>query len=82
MKSKMNAKQKREAEAQRKRELWAPGKASVASPEMNAVFQTSPRPAVIKAADLPQQSPEEETREFLEYLDRYNGPVRKDEAAR
>ena len=38
-----------------------------------------PKPATEKAKDLPQQSPEEAAREFLEYLERYHGPIRKDD---
>ena len=35
-------------------------------------------PVRIKPDPVPEQTPEEETMEFLEYLDRYNWPVMKD----
>ena len=77
MKAKANAKQKREAAAQKKKRMWSSPKEA---PAENAGVPASPKPAVIKAKELPQQSPEEETREFLEYLERYKGPIRKDDS--
>ena len=76
MKAKANAKQKREAAVHKIRERWSPKKEG---PAESARVPVPTKPAVIKAKDLPQQSPEEETREFLDYLERYNGPIRKDD---
>ena len=79
MKSKANAKQKREADALQRKALWTPEKSA---PERgrDVPVPVFPKPVTVKKADLmPQQSPEEETREFLAYLDRYSGPVRKDD---
>ena len=76
MKNKSNAKQRREADSRKRMELWSPKKAV---PESKPTVKVPQKPAVMKASDLPQQTPEEETREFLEYLERYNGPVRKDD---
>ena len=83
MKPKANARQKREADARLRKEHWSPKKPSPeAAQAQGGKTPPLPKPAVIRAADLPQQSPEEETREFLEYLERYKGPVRKDDAPR
>lgn len=76
MKSRQNAKQKREAAIQKKQERWSPKKEV---PAESPAAPVPPKPAVIKAKDLPQQSPEEAAREFLEYLKRYNGPIRKND---
>ena len=81
MKPKANARQKREADARLRKEHWSPKKPSPeAAKAKDSKTPLLPKPAAIRAADLPQQSPEEETREFLEYLERYKGPVRKDDA--
>ena len=79
MKSRANAKQKREADERKRKELWSPKKEA---PVPSACPPAPPKPGTVRAEDLPQQSPEEETREFLEYLDRYTGPVRKDDTPR
>lgn len=100
MKNKSNAKQKREADSKKRKELWSPKIATESkqadrdkqktaaektSAEKTAAEKTAAtKPAVqkqtiTKAADLPQQTPEEETREFLEYLEKYTGPVKKDD---
>ena len=76
MKNKSNAKQKREADSRKRMELWSPKKAV---PESKPTVKVPQKPAVMKASDLPQQTPEEETREFLEYLEKYTGPVKKDD---
>lgn len=76
MKSRPNAKQKRETAVQKKRERWSPKKEV---PAETPGAPVSPKPAAVKAKDLPQQSAEEAAREFLEYLERYNGPIRKDD---
>jgi hypothetical protein len=75
MKAKANAKQKRLAEGQKRKELWAPKKAAQAKDVPPAPL----RPAVRRMEDYPQQSPEEETREFLEYLEKYGDTIRKDD---
>ena len=77
MKARTNAKQKREADARKRKEHWAPKESA---PERDAVPAAPPKLAVIRAADLPQRSEEEEPREFLAYLENYKGPVRKDDS--
>lgn len=77
MKQKMNARQKREAEELRKRQALkqpggAPEKKEPAKPEPS---RPAPKPRPI----LPEKTPEEETREFLEYLAKENLPVFKDD---
>lgn len=76
MKSKANAKLKREADVRKRKAQWSPKKEKPAVAAIDPVISGT---AAIRAKDLPQQSPEEETREFLEYLERYKGPVQKDE---
>ena len=72
MKQKTNARQKREAEAQRKKAILAPSRpSSVRPPEKTE----APKPAVRKPVPLPDKSPEEEAREFLEYLERHGTPA-------
>ena len=86
MKQKQHARQKREAEAKRRKEILSPGGA-VPPPAREDPGQTAPekrpagKPAAVHADPVPSRTPEEETREFLEYLDRYDRPVRKDEEA-
>ena len=78
MKAKVNARQRREAEM-----LWRKG--AVGKESMPVVVQSaaSEKPApVFVPPRVPEVSPEEETREFLEYLDKYDGPVNKDDAVR
>lgn len=73
MRQKTNARQKREAEAQRKKAILAPGRpSSVRPPEKT---EAPKKPAVQKPAPLPDKSPEEEAREFLEYLERHGTPA-------
>ena len=100
MKNKSNAKQKREADSKKRKELWSPKIATeskqadrdkqkpaaekTAAEKTAAEKTAATKPAVqkqtiTKAANLPQQTPEEETREFLEYLEKYTGPVKKDD---
>ena len=67
MKQKTNARQKREAEAQRRKETFSPPKAKPLLPEGKPA---APKP-VFRPEVFPDQSPEEATREFLAYLDRY-----------
>lgn len=80
MKTKANTRQKREADARQRKEYWAPKKPSPAAQAPGVKTAPPQKPAPVRTADFPQQSPEEETREFLEYLERYKGPVRKDDA--
>ena len=79
MRSRANAKQKRKADMQKRKELWSPKKA-VPENKPLSLRPVIPKPVAKKVQALPQQSPEEETREFLEYLERYKGPVRKDDS--
>ena len=81
MKAKMNARQRREAEQERR---GTAVKRPVSDP-VTAAAGRNPAPVKtppvrIKPDPVPEQTPEEETREFLEYLDRYNGPVMKEDA--
>ncbi len=80
MKSKANVKQKREADALKRKALLSPKKETpVRGPNAPVPAKPAPKPAAKAAEAAPQQTLEEETREFLEYLDRYTGPVRKDD---
>lgn len=74
MKAKTNARQKREAEQRRRKDAVRPPRA--AKPTPAAVPER--RPAPVKR--VPEKTPEEETREFLDYLENYKGPVMKDTA--
>ena len=75
MKPKMNARQKREEEALRKkRALKQQGRETEKKPP-EAPKSLRPAPKEI----LPEKTPEEETREFLEYLAKENLPVFKDD---
>ncbi len=77
MKQKANARQKREEQALRRREAFSPKKEKV--PALPPTKAPAPRPAPRKAEILPDRSPEEETREFLEYLERHEVPTTKEE---
>lgn len=79
MKSKQNAKQKRKAEEQKRRDLWTPKKELPAEEPKPA---SAPRPRVMRMEDYPQQSPEEETLEFLQGLEKYGNPARKEDLPR
>ena len=77
MKQKTNARQKREAEELRKRQALKmqdkqPEKKEPVTPEP---FRPAPKPKI----SLPEKTPEEETREFLEYLAKEKLPVFKDD---
>ena len=77
MKSRANAKQKREAEARRRKGLWSPAEPA---PVPEPAGSPASAPPVRKPPERePRKSPEEEAREFLEYLDRYDAPVFKDD---
>lgn len=72
MKAKTNAKQRREAENERRKGSFSPKKPVPAEkpPEQLAAPKLPPVPA----ENFPSKTPEEETREFLEYLDLYHPP--------
>ena len=77
MKQKTNARQKRETEELRKRQALKPqGRLS----EKKEPVQPAPfKPAPGSKATLPEKTPEEETREFLEYLAKEDLPVFKED---
>ncbi len=78
MKAKVNARQRREAESLRRkgavRKETVPAELPSTAPEKPVPVFVPPR--------VPDVSPEEETREFLEYLDKYDGPMNKDDTVR
>ena len=76
MKQKTNARQKREAEANRRKKAFSPAcaPAPAAGPENPSAPKQIPR----KPEVFPDKTSEEETREFLEYLDRYSVPADKE----
>jgi len=76
MKSRTNAKQRRESDERKRKEMWTPKKAASAPTVCPPV---SSKPELIRTADLQQQSPEEDALEFLEYLEKHDGPIRKDD---
>ena len=80
MKQKMNARQKREAEALRRKGVFAPTQApqpgDPPAREMPAAPPARPRDPV------PAQSPEEDTLEFLAYLEKHGVPAAGKEAPR
>lgn len=78
MKAKVNARRRREAEALRRK--GAVGKESVPV-VVQSVASEKPAPVFVPPR-VPEVSPEEEAREFLEYLDKYDGPVNKDDTVR
>lgn len=74
MKQKTNARQKREAEEQRRKEAFSPKTAAAVKPAV----AVPPKP-VFHPEVFPDQSPEEATREFLDYLDRYGTTAAKND---
>jgi len=77
MKQKTNARQKREAEERRKKQALKlpnklPEKEEPVTPEI-------PRPKLKPKIILPEKTPEEETREFLDYLAKETLPVFRDD---
>ncbi len=76
MKKKANAREKREQEALRRKQAFAPEKASL--PEAKPL--NPPDAAGRKAESIPAQTPEEDALEFLAYLDRHGVPADKDTA--
>ena len=79
MKNKHNAKDKRKAEEQKRRDMWTPKK-EIPAKEPKVV--PAPRPRVMRMENYPQQSPEEETLEFLAGLEKYSNPARKEDLPR
>ena len=77
MKTKTNAKQRREAEEQRRKGSFSPKKPAPIEkpPEQPETLKPEQPPAPVRS--VPSKTPEEETREFLEYLDRYQLPGSK-----
>ena len=77
MKQKANAKQKREAEALRRKEAFStPQEKRSPPPPAKAAEQ---KPKAEPRASMPSKSPEEEIREFLDYLDMHDVPASKEE---
>ena len=84
MKQKTNARQKREAEALRRKGAFSPktGEGAALPAPKPVKPAAAPKPAVRPkptAAPLPAKTPEEETREFLDWLERWGVPVQKEE---
>ncbi len=77
MKAKTNAKQRREAEEQRRKGAFSPKTAAPAqeSPPKPAL----PKPKRVPAEKIPARTPEEDTLEFLAYLDKHGVPVQKED---
>ncbi len=76
MKQKVNARQKRDAEALRRKEAFSPRPAQSVKP---AQEKPAPLKPAVRKEPLPARSPEEEAREFLEYLDKYAVPSSKED---
>lgn len=76
MKARTNAKQKREAERDRRKSLLTPEKPV---PEKETARKAPPEPPAGRTEPVPEKSEEEETLEFLEYLDRHGVPASKDD---
>ena len=80
MKQKMNARQKREAEALRRKGVFAPAPAPrTAEPP---VRETPAAPPARPRDPVPAQSPEEDALEFLAYLEKHGVPAAGKEAPR
>ena len=73
MKQKVNARQKREAEAIRRKGVFAPAPAP--QPADPPARETLAAPHVRPAEPIPAQSPEEDALEFLAYLEKHGVPV-------
>ena len=82
MKKKQNARQKREAETKRRKETFS--SSSFVLPEKPAAPQPKARKSALPVSaptdtvPVPDKSPEEETREFLDYLERHSVPFDKE----
>ena len=79
MKQKVNARERRDAEELRRKQALSikPARPKETVPQSCS----APSASGHRPNPLPIQSPEEETREFLEYLDRYDVPVAKETPA-
>ncbi len=77
MKKKANIRQKRDAETQRRKEAYSPRPAQ--APVSRPVKAVPARPIPRPIERLPEVSPEEETREFMEYLNKYGVPDLKED---
>ena len=88
MKQKVNARQKRDAEALRRKEAFSakPEKTSSAKQEKmsSATQEKEPVRNTFEKVKTPtpSKSPEEKAREFLEYLDRHDVPASKEDLPR
>ena len=78
MKQKMNARQKREAEMIRRKNNLLPRNAGADQEQPSPPL--SAKPARIPKTEVPSRTPEEETREFLEYLAREHIQIVKDDS--
>jgi hypothetical protein len=78
MKQKMNARQKREAENLRRKNNLLPR--NTAAEKEQPAEPRPVKPAAVPKTVVPSLSPEEETREFLEYLAREHVPMIKDDS--
>ena len=79
MKQKTNARQKREAEAQRRKAALGTGPAA---PARTGDETPEPPKPVFRPEVYPYPTPEEATREFLDYLDRYGTTAAKNDLPR
>ena len=78
MKQKQNARQKREAETRKRKGVFSV-KTAVFSAEGPEKPDSTIQVVRCSAEVLSSKSPEDETREFLDYLDRYGTPPAKDD---
>ena len=80
MKPKKHAKDAREELARQRKGQWSQGTSASRSP-VPAPSETVRKRIVLPAAECPSKTPEEETREFLDYLEKENFRFSKEEAA-
>ena len=76
MKAKTNARQIREAEARLRKEAFSPKKETAEA----AAPPAAPEPVRFVPEVFPDRTPEEDTLEFLAYLDRHGVPDKKEDA--
>lgn len=74
MKQKTNARQKREAEARRRKAAFSPAPAALPAEPA----EPAPRQPVFRPEVFPDQSPDEAARELLDYLDRHGTAAAKE----
>ena len=77
MKQKVNARQKRDAESLRRKEALSSKKVKASPVKSEEAVMQHAKAKV----SIPSQSPEEEAREFLEYLDMHDVPASKEESS-